>query len=234
MNALITALAAVALSQVTFFASPTSAQEPAASSSAVSSAPVSAAPIANWDVNAPYDTDIVIGDPKAPVTIIEYGSLTCPHCAAFQTKKFPELKEEWIDTGKVRIVFRHFPIDQAAMGAAALVSCLPATEQHAAIDVLYKDVNVWATKPLQESIPEVLSKAFGRELTFKADFEACIQKPEYAQSVLRSAYDASKQGVSATPHFYVNGESVVGYSETQPRQIDDMIVKKLGEAKIKK
>lgn len=237
MNAFLTGVAALAISHLAFFSTPVLAQEPAPSAASSSASPVTGAPASaddKWDVNAAYDTDVVIGDPAAPVTLIEYGSLTCPHCAAFQTKKYPELKEEWIDTGKVRLVFRHFPIDQAAMGAAALVSCLPKADQHAAIEALYKDVNSWATKPLQESIPATIGKALGRDIEYKKDLEACIQKPDFAQTVLRPAFDASKHGVSGTPYFYINGEGIVGYSEAQPRQIDDMIVRKLGEAKIQK
>ena len=71
------------------------------------------------------DTDRVLGDPEAPVTILEYSSLTCPHCASFHTQTLPQVKEEWIDTGKAKLVYRHFPLDRLALYAAMTASCLP-------------------------------------------------------------------------------------------------------------
>lgn len=208
-------------------------QETAASSSSAAPAVSDAATVIPdaWDEKATYPTDIVIGAANAPVTIVEYGSLTCPHCAAFQNDKFPEMKKEWIDSGKVRLVFRHFPIDMTAMGAAVLVSCLPETERHDAVEGLYKDVNSWATKPLKESIPQALTEALGREVSFDKDFASCIEDQEFQKEVLRPAFDANKQGVSGTPTFFVNGEKVVGFSTADPRQLDNIIIRKLGELK---
>jgi len=198
------------------------------SSSAVTSEAATFVP-APWDQTASYPTDIVVGSADAPVTIVEYGSLTCPHCATFQNDKFPEIKKEWIDTGKVKLVFRHFPVDMTAMGAAVLVSCLPDQDRHKAVEGLYKDVNSWATKPLKDSIPQTISAALGREVSYEKDFDACIQRAEFQREVLRPAFDANKQGVTGTPTFFVNGEKIVGYSAADPRQIDDIIIRKLGE-----
>lgn len=200
----------------------------AASSSTAAPAPVEAQP---WNAKATYPTDIVVGKADAPVTIVEYGSLTCPHCAAFQNKKFPELKKEWIDSGKVKLVFRHFPIDMTAMGAAVLVSCLPEQDRHKGVEALYGDVNGWATKPLKDSVPAAFSKVLARELDFGKDFDACVQNTEFQKEVLRPAFDANQQGVSGTPTFFINGEKLVGYSESAPRQIDNIIIRKLGELK---
>ncbi|NTF17397.1 thioredoxin domain-containing protein [Agrobacterium rubi] len=227
--ALLIANTAVAVLPANALSSATSqvAQE-SSSSSTTEAATFVPAP---WDEKATYPTDIVVGAADAPVTIVEYGSLTCPHCAAFQNDKFPEMKKEWIDTGKVKLVFRHFPIDMTAMGAAVLVSCLPAQDRHKAVEGLYKDVNSWATKPLKDSIPQSFSKSLGRDLSFEKDFNACIQSTEFQQDVLRPAFDANKQGVTGTPTFFVGGEKVIGYSTADPRQIDNIIVRKLGEMK---
>jgi protein-disulfide isomerase len=206
------------------------AQLSSSSSTSTAASPIEA-PAKAWDATATYPTDIVVGQADAPVTIVEYGSLTCPHCAAFQNKKFPELKKEWIDTGKVRLVFRNFPIDMTAMGAAALVACLPEGDRHAAVEALYKDVNAWATKPLQQSVPDLLGKTLGREITFAKDFDACVQRQDLQKEVLRPAFDANQQGVSGTPTFFINGEKLVGYSEADPRQLDNVIIRKLGAAK---
>ncbi|MEJ2016678.1 MAG: thioredoxin domain-containing protein [Limibacillus sp.] len=83
------------------------------------------------------DTDRVLGDPEAPVTILEYSSLTCPHCASFHTQTLPQVKEEWIDTGKAKLVYRHFPLDRLALYAAMTASCLPTDRAYFAfLDVL--------------------------------------------------------------------------------------------------
>lgn len=206
----------------------TAADQPAASSSTAAT-PIPGAVQADWKPPASYPTDITVGIKDAPVTIVEYGSMTCPHCALFQNEKFPALKKEWIDTGKVRFVFRQFPIDQAAMGAAMLVACLPAASRHDAVSALYKDVNAWATKPLKESIPATFSEALGRKFDFESDFGKCLADAELQKSVLTPAFEANKGGVAGTPTFFVNGEKIVGYSEAEPRQIDDLIVRKLGE-----
>lgn len=221
----IMALPAHALSST----APSSVSQAGASSSSSTASDAATFAPAPWDQKAAYPTDIVVGAADAPVTIVEYGSLTCPHCATFQNDKFPEIKKEWIDTGKVKLVFRHFPIDMTAMGAAVLVSCLPDQDRHKAVEGLYKDINSWATKPLKDSIPQTISAALGREVSFEKDFDACIQSPEFQQEVLRPAFDANKQGVSGTPTFFVNGEKVVGYSAADPRLIDNIIIRKLGE-----
>jgi protein-disulfide isomerase len=235
MKSLATILALL-LAQTTLSAVPAVASSsPSASQVAQASTSSPAAPASGetlpWNAGATYSTDIVVGRSDAPVTIVEYGSLTCPHCAIFQNEKFPELKKEWIDSGKVKLVFRHFPIDMTAMGAAVLVSCLPEQDRHKAVDALYKDVNGWATKSLKDSVPAAFSAALGRDLDFGRDFDACIQDTKFQKEVLRPAFDGNKQGVTGTPTFFVNGEKVVGYSESDPRQIDNIIIRKLGETK---
>ena len=199
------------------------------SSTSTAATPIPGAVQASWTPPASYPTDVVVGTEGAPVTVVEYGSMTCPHCALFHNQKFPELKKEWIDTGRVKFVFRQFPIDQAAMGAAVLVACLPPESRHDAVAALYKDVNSWATKPLNESIPVVFSEALGRKFDFEADFGKCLADADLQKSVLTPAFEASKAGVTGTPSFFVNGEKVVGFSESEPRQIDDLITRKLAE-----
>lgn len=67
----------------------------------------------------------ILGDPEAPVTIVEYASLTCPHCARFHLDILPQVKEEWIDEGRARLVFRHFPLDGLALRAAMVAEAMP-------------------------------------------------------------------------------------------------------------
>src|SRR5689334_24538334 len=88
--------------------------------------------------------DHVLGKAEAPVTIFEYASLTCPHCAAFDQETLPKIKENWIDTGKAKLVFRDYPLDQAALKAAMLARCAPPDRFYGFIDVLFQSQTSWA------------------------------------------------------------------------------------------
>lgn len=229
MKLTILATAAI-LVAMTSAATATSATPESASSSASMISTSAPAAKSDWKVETPYETDVVIGSADAPVTVVEYGSLTCPHCADFQTKKFESFKKEWIDSGKVKFVFRQFPIDQSAMAAAALVHCLPMSEQHAAIDGMYGSIKEWAVGDLKATIPAQLTKILKRDVTFDKDFKECVSGEGFQQIVLKPAFDGMKNGVQATPTFFVNGEKIVGFSEAQPRAIDDLVTKKLPAA----
>ena len=82
--------------------------------------------------------DRVLGKPDAPITIVEYASLTCPHCAHFDQEVLPKLKEKWIDSGKAKLVFRDFPLDQPALLAATVARCEPADRFYGFVDALFK------------------------------------------------------------------------------------------------
>ena len=88
--------------------------------------------------------EYVLGDPKAPVTVEEFVSLTCPHCAEFYTTVLPKLKEKYVDTGKVKFILREFPLDGAGLRAASLARCVNANEYYPFIEALYKNQSAWA------------------------------------------------------------------------------------------
>lgn len=226
MELKIFATAAVLAAMASVAAANSSTPEPASSSASMISTPAPA-PKSDWNVEAPYETDVVIGSADAPVTVVEYGSLTCPHCADFQLKKFESFKTEWIDSGKVKFVFRQFPIDQSAMAAAALVHCLPMDEQHAAINGMYGSIKEWAVGDLKSTIPAQIGKVLGRDVTFEKDFKSCVSAEGFQQIVLKPAFDGMQNGIAATPTFFVNGEKLVGFSEAQPRALDDLVVAKI-------
>lgn len=220
------AAAAALVAMTSMAATPAASQEPASgSASMIATQPQTAK--SDWKVETPYETDVVLGQQAAPVTVVEYGSLTCPHCAAFQTEKFESFKKEWIDSGKVRFVFRQFPIDRSAMAAAALLHCVPSEDRHAAIDGMYRSIGEWATGDLKATIPAQLGKILGREMTFEKDFQSCVAETGFEQKVLKAAFDAMQNGVQATPTFFVNGEKMVGFSGAQPRALDDLVAKQL-------
>src|SRR5262245_61512941 len=88
--------------------------------------------------------DHVLGDAKAPITLIEYASFTCPHCAHFHTQILPEIKKKWIDTGKVKLIYRDFPLDQVAAKAAQIAECAPSDRYFGVVDLIFRGQSQWA------------------------------------------------------------------------------------------
>ena len=154
--------------------------------------------------------DMALGSKDASVTIIEYASMTCPHCAAFTKDVFPELKKTYIDTGKVRFIFREFPLDQVALAASALARCVAKDDSpkyFAIVDILFKQQNDLASDALG-TINRVGKQAGFSEQMIKD----CIEgDPTIQKGILDSrefAYKTLK--VNSTPFFFVNGTPVRG------------------------
>jgi len=144
-----------------------------------------------------------IGDEKAPVTIVEYASLTCPHCADFTKNTFDTLKAKYIDTGKVRYTYRDFPLDKLSTYAAMMVRCAGPDHFYGLLAALFKSQDIWAASkdPMGE-----LAK-FGRLAGLsKEQFDACMANEDLLKGILKGAQDAQEQlNVAATPTFIVNG-----------------------------
>jgi protein-disulfide isomerase len=147
--------------------------------------------------------DHVLGKPDAPITIIEYASLTCPHCAEFDRETLPKIKEKWIDTGKAKLVFRDFPLDGLALQAAMVARCAPADRYFGYIDVLFHSQNNWARA---NDPTEALSRIARLGGMSDQQFQACMSNKELQKSVAASRQTAEKDyGVESTPTFFVNG-----------------------------
>jgi protein-disulfide isomerase len=149
-----------------------------------------------------------LGDAAAPVTIIEYSSLGCPHCAAFHHETLPKIKEAYIDTGKVRLVFRDYPLGGVAMAAALIAHCVEPTRYFGFIDVLFRSQATWSTssKPLDDL--KQTSRLAGLS---EADFNACLENKALLQGIQERAAQAQKEnGIESTPTFLVNGRKIVG------------------------
>jgi len=147
--------------------------------------------------------DHVLGKKDAPITIIEYASLTCPHCAEFDRDTLPKIKENWIDTGKAKLVFRDFPLDRLALKAAMLARCAPPDRYFAFIDTLFQTQRTWelASNPEQEL--ERIAKLGGIS---DEQFKKCMADEKLADAVTASRYTAEKDyGVDSTPTFFING-----------------------------
>jgi protein-disulfide isomerase len=163
------------------------------------------------DLNKPSPLgDMALGSKDAPVTIIEYASMTCPHCAAFTNEVFPKLKSEYVDTGKVRFIFREFPLDQIALAASALARCVAkddAQKYFTVVDILFKQQNDLASDALG-TINRVGKQAGFSEQMIKD----CVQGDPTIQKGILDAreYAYNKLKVNSTPSFFVNGTLVKG------------------------
>jgi protein-disulfide isomerase len=150
--------------------------------------------------------EIVLGNPKAPIVIVEYFSMTCSHCAEFELKTLPQLRKNWIDTGKARFVFREFPLDQVAFRASMLSRCVAAERGPEAyarlVELLMKTQDAWtsAKDPIQALDATVLlSGGLGKE-----KLGACLQNKPLETYILNGQLEAQKKyGIKSTPTFVI-------------------------------
>jgi protein-disulfide isomerase len=153
------------------------------------------------------DGDIVLGSDKAPVTIVEYASMTCPHCAHFSTTTFPELQKRYIDTGKVRFIFREFPFDALAAAGFMLARCAGKDKFMPIVETLFAKQSEWMVQKPVPALMEI-AKQFGFS---QESFNQCLAN----QKVLDGIQDvrdraANKLGVNSTPTFFINGKKITG------------------------
>lgn len=154
------------------------------------------------------DQDYAMGDPAAKVVLVEYASLTCPHCAAFHAQILPGLKKEFIDTGKVRYIYRDFPLDRLALGAAMVARCSGRESFFGFIDTFYAAQSQWSGASNPVAALANLAKLGG--MNGKA-FEACLQNAEVQNEVLKQRLEGSRDyKVEATPTVFVNGDRYSG------------------------
>ncbi len=154
--------------------------------------------------------DRILGQSDAPVVMVEYASATCPHCAEFHANVLPLIKSEYIDSGKVRFIFREFPLDQAALGAFMLARCVPQDKYFATIDLMFRRQATWMKGDKAAELFKVTQMA-GMD---KAGFDACLARGEIAKAMVEFARQASKDfGIKGTPAIFVNGRMIEGHKE---------------------
>ncbi len=152
--------------------------------------------------------DDVMGEINAKVTIVEYASMTCPHCRSFHEEILPVIKEKYISTGKAKYILRPFPFDGDRRGEAAfmLAKCAPNGAYYAMIDALFSTQTAWAGKG--NPVPELLRLSKLSGMT-EADFKACLGNQELLTKIVDGRNRAAKDfGVRATPTVFVNGEKL--------------------------
>jgi protein-disulfide isomerase len=166
--------------------------------------------------------DRSLGKDDAPVVIVEYASMTCPHCAAFHEKTYPELKKRYIDTGKVRFIFREFPLEPVAAGASMLARCAPKEQFFPLIETLFHEQRKWA---VDKPIPHLM--AIAKQAGFsEQSFNACLSDQKMLNALEAERERASKKlGVSSTPTLFVNGKPMRGSVsiEELAKMIDPLI-----------
>ena len=152
--------------------------------------------------------DRILGKADAPITIVEYASLTCPHCAAFARDTLPKIKAEWIDPGKAKLVFRDFPLDGSAVKASVLARCAPPEKFYGFIDVLFSSQESWARNPDPTPGLARIAKLGGMS---EEQLNACMADNALQDRVLASRLTAEKEyKVESTPTFFINGTKLTG------------------------
>ena len=168
-----------------------------------------ALPVATLKAQEPEPLpDMILGEPNAPIEIIEYSSMTCPSCAAFHTGTLPELKTRYLDTGRAKLVFREFPLDRVALAASAVARCSGAERFFAFVDVLFRMQDQWARS---ENPVEALRQIVRMGGQDPAMVDACLADRAVIDGILAIRLTGdNRYGIEATPTFIVNGESHAG------------------------
>ena len=165
--------------------------------------------------------DMALGPKDAPVTIVEYASMTCPHCAAFTEKVFPKIKETYIDSNKIRFVFREFPLDIKAAAGSMLARCIAKDDSgkyFAAIDMLFRQQNDWVLKNTADTLTRI-GKQAGLS---QQQVEDCLKDQALLDKIAADQKYASEVlQVNSTPTFFINGEMLKG--ETSFEEFDKRI-----------
>ena len=150
--------------------------------------------------------DMALGaDDGAKVTLIEYASATCPHCAAFHKDVWPKLKAEYVDTKKIRFIFREFPLNDAALAAFMLARAAPKESYFPMIGVFFDTLETWAQNPAEGLLNIAKQAGFSQE-----KFDATLKDEKLAKGIMEIRDGGVKFGVKGTPAFFLNGELLEG------------------------
>lgn len=169
--------------------------------------------------------DVVLGAAEAKVTVIEYASLTCSHCATFHAKTWPSLKSRYIDTGKVRFILREFPLDPLATAGFMLARCNGPERFHPISDLLFEQQRNWAftERPVDSLFSLVKQAGFTQESA-----EACLKRQDLYDAVLAVKNHGQRTlGVDSTPTFFINGQKRTGALTLE--EMESIIKPLLGE-----
>ena len=179
---------------------------------------------ANTDLEITED-DFVIGDKNAPITIIEYASLSCGHCADFHSNTLGDLIKEYVDTGKVKIVFRNFPFNYPALLGSMVLHCIPRDVRYDYMNALFQLQSKWVVRENAKSTQELYKIMQSGGMT-KEEFDNCINNTELENNILQAVVAAQNEfNIRSTPSFLINGNLLEGNKSIKEfRQIIDKIL----------
>ena len=164
--------------------------------------------------------EMALGPENAKVTVIEYASASCPHCANFYKTTFQDLKKEYIDTGKIRFIFREFPHNQPALAAFMLARCAPKDKFFPMVDMYFEQQDKWLQAPRDELFKIAQLAGFTQE-----SFDACLKNEEVAKGIISVRDQAEGFGVESIPTFFINGEKLKGETSIEEfRKIIDPLL----------
>ena len=171
------------------------------------------------------EDDFVVGDKNAPVTIIEYASLSCSHCADFHNNTLDDLIKEYVDTGKARIVFRDFPFNYPALLGSMVLRCIPEDVRYDYMNALFQLQPKWVVRENAKSTQELYKIMQSGGMT-KEEFETCTNNVELENTILQALIAAQNEfNIQSTPSFLINGNLVEGNKSIKEfRQIIDKIL----------
>ena len=171
------------------------------------------------------EDDFIIGNNNAPITIIEYASMSCSHCANFHNNTLPDLKKEYIDTSKVKYVFRDFPYNYPALLGSMLMRCIPSEVRYDYMNALYKLQNMWVVRENAITRQELYKIMQTGGMT-KENFDTCLSNVDLENKILQEVIAAQSEfNIRSTPSFLINGELLEGDKSIKVfRQILDKIL----------
>lgn len=154
--------------------------------------------------------DFIIGDNKAPITVIEYASLSCSHCADFHQHTLPKLIEEYVNTGKIKIVFRDFPLNYPALMGSMAIQCIDKDIRYEYLSALFILQSKWVN-PDVEIVKKELFKIMQAGGMNKDQFNKCLNNTDLEQKILQGLIGAQNEfNIGTTPSFLINGTLVEG------------------------
>ena len=165
--------------------------------------------------------DMALGaDEGAAVTLVEYASATCPHCAAFHKDVWPQLKAEYVDTKKIRFIFREFPLNDAALAAFMIARAAPKDAYFPLIGIFFDTLESWSQSPAEGLLNIAKQAGFSQQ-----KFDETLNNESLAKGIMEIRDGGAKFGVKGTPSFFLNGKQLEGEQsfETLKAEIDKLL-----------
>mgnify|MGYP003965075199 CR=1 FL=1 len=175
-------------------------------------------------VEVTADDDSVLGNVNAPIEIIEFSDYQCSYCQRFHVSTFPDLKENYIDTGKVKFIYRDYPLTfhANAMPAAAAAECAGDQDMYYEMqDVIFVNLNEWSSSPEADQLFATYATELGLDI---AEFESCYASEEVQEEIKGDMRDGITAGVRATPTFFINGQKLEG---AQPYSVFESVLESM-------